>query len=166
MNDSGSNVKVFEYIRGFIMTQMAAKAGIKKHGQVAIDTLSQEFLQSRDLGVFQGQHAGKLTKAQKRGALRAISVIKEKRCGRIKGHTVADGRPQRALYTKEQTSSPTVLTDALMMSILIDASEHPDVATADVAGTYLRAKLDDLTLLKMEGGSVDIMYSVCKEYKK
>jgi hypothetical protein len=98
-------------------------------------------------------------------------VIKEKRCGRIKGRIVPDRRPQRALRTKEDASSPTVLTDALMMSILmmsilIDAWEHCDVATADVAGAYLHAKLDNFTLLKMGGGSVDIMCSVCKEYKK
>jgi hypothetical protein len=54
MTESSSNVKVFEYITGFIMTQMTAKAGIKKQGQVAIDALYQEFLQLHDLGVFQG----------------------------------------------------------------------------------------------------------------
>jgi hypothetical protein len=74
---------------------MTAKAGIKKHGQVAVDALFQEFLQLHDLDVFDGQHAGKLTKSQKRAALRAINVIKEKRCGKIKGRTVADGRPQK-----------------------------------------------------------------------
>jgi hypothetical protein len=60
-------------------------------------------------------------------------VIKEKRGGRIKGHTVADGRPQRALYTKEEMSLPMVSMDSLMMSILIDAWEHQDVA---MAGTW------------------------------
>jgi hypothetical protein len=49
-----------------------------------------------------------------------INVIKEKRCGKIKGRTVADGRPQRKLYTKDEASSPTVFTDALLMLILID----------------------------------------------
>jgi hypothetical protein len=145
---------------------MTAKAGIKKHGQVAIDALFQEFLQLHDLDVFLGQHRSELTKDQRIGALRAISVIKEKRCGRIKGRTVADGRPQRKLYTKDETSSPTVSTDALMMSILIDAWERRDVATADVAGAYLHAELKDFTLLKLEGESVDIMCNVCAGYKK
>jgi hypothetical protein len=166
MNASGSRSKVLSYITGFIFTQMSAKAGIKKHGKVAIDALYQEFLQLHDLGVFEGQDASKLSKEQRRAALRAISVIKEKRCGRIKGRTVADGRPQRSLYTKEETSSPTVSTDALMMSIMIDAHEKRDVATADVAGAYLHAELDDFTLLKLEGDSVDIMCDVWEEYKK
>jgi hypothetical protein len=105
-------------------------------------------------------------KSQKRAALRAISVIKEKRCGKIKGRTVADGRSQRALYTKEETTLPTASTDALMMSVMIDAHECRDVATADVAGAYLHADLEDFTLLKVEGESVDIMCSVCEEYEE
>jgi hypothetical protein len=47
-----------------------------------------------------------------------------------------------------------------MLSLLIDATEHGDVATADVAGAYLHAKMEDFTLLKMEGESVDIMCDV------
>jgi hypothetical protein len=43
---------------------MTAKAGIKKHGQVAIDALYQEFLQLQDQDVFDGKHAGELTKSQ------------------------------------------------------------------------------------------------------
>jgi hypothetical protein len=35
------------------MTQMTTSAGIKKHGQIAVDALIQEFAQLRDLGVFQ-----------------------------------------------------------------------------------------------------------------
>jgi hypothetical protein len=69
MNVHGSVAKVFECITGFMMTQMTAKARIKKRGQVAIDALYQEFLQLHDLGVFHGQHTDKLTKGQKRGAL-------------------------------------------------------------------------------------------------
>jgi hypothetical protein len=102
---------------------------------------------------------------ERRAALRAISVVKEKRSGRIKGRTVADGRPQRELYTKEESSSPTVSTDTLMLSLLIDTTERRDVATADVAGAYLHAELKDFTLLKMEGESVDIMCDVSDDYK-
>jgi hypothetical protein len=157
---------VLKCITGIMMLQMSAKAGIKKHGQAAIDALFQEFAQLHDLGVFLAQDSTKLTVSEKKGALRAITVIKEKRCGKIKGRTVADGRPQRSMYTKEETSSPTVSTDALMMSLLIDAKERRDVATADVAGAYLHADMDDFTLLKMEGESVDIMCDVSPEYKK
>ena len=53
-----------------------------------------------------------------------------------------------------------------MMSLLIEAKERRDVATADVVGAYLHADMDDFTLLKVEGASVDILCSVSEEYKK
>jgi hypothetical protein len=136
---AGSSANVFKYVSGFIMAHMTARAGIKKHHKVSIDALFEEFLQLHDLGIFIGQHIEKLTKAERQGALGAISMIKETRSGRIKGRTVGNGRPQREFYTKEETSSPTVSTDALMMSLLIDAWERRDVVTADVAGAYLHA---------------------------
>jgi hypothetical protein len=138
----------------------------KKHGQIAVDALFQKFSQLHDLAVFRARNKNELTEEETRAALRAISMIKEKRCGKIKGRTVADGRPQQKIYAKEDTSSPTVSTDASMMSILIDAMERRDVATADVAGPYLHAEMEDFTLLKMEGESVDIMCDVSSEYKK
>jgi hypothetical protein len=166
MQNTGSTANVLKCMTGIIMMQMTAKAGIKKHRQIAVDALFQEFLQLHDLKVFRARIRNELTKAERKAALRAISMVKEKRCGKIKGRTVADGRPQRKIYTKEETSSPTVSTDVLMMSILIDAKERRDVATSDVVGAYLHAEMEDFTLLKMEGESVDIMCDVSPEYKK
>jgi hypothetical protein len=56
-------------------------------------------------------------------------VFERKRCGKIKGRGCANGRPQHDYMTKEDTSSPTVATEALMLSCMIDASKHRDVAT-------------------------------------
>jgi len=156
---------VHRYIVGHVMTQMTATAGIKKHGQKAIDALFKEFCQLNDKIVFGPLDASKLAKEQKADALRAINLIKEKRSGILKGRTCADGSRQRALYTKEQTTSPTVSTDALMLSLMIDAYEGRDVATADVVGAYLMADLDEFTLLKLTGESVSIMCEVNPDYK-
>lgn len=166
MLKTGSDTNLRKCMNGIMLNQMTAKAGIKKHGQVAVNALFEEFSQLHDLDVFEAQDPAKLTKNEKRAALRAINLIKEKKSGRIKGRTVADGSQQRDLYTKEETSSPTVSNDALMLSLMIDATEGRDVATADVVGAYLHAEMDDYTLLKMEGTSVDIMCDVCKEYEK
>jgi hypothetical protein len=166
MQRTGSDANILKYITGIVMMQMTAKAGIKKHGQVAVKALFDKFSQLHDLTVFRAQDAKGLTKAQQKAALRAINVIKEKRCGKIKGRTIADGRAQRNLYTKDETASATVATDALLLSIRINAKERRDVATAEVSGAYLRADMKDFTLLKMEGESVDIMCDMCSDYDK
>lgn len=89
------------------LTQMSANAGIKKHGRKAQEALMAEFAQLEDLSVYEPLNPNKLTRAQKKAALRAINLIKEKRCGKLKGRTVAEGRPQRNLYDKSETASPT-----------------------------------------------------------
>jgi hypothetical protein len=124
MQRTGSDSDVLKCVTGIVMMQMTAKAGIKKHGQVAIDALFNEFSQLHDLTVFHGQNKKGLTRAQKKAALRAINVIKEMRRGKIKGRTVANGRAQKSLYAKDETSSATVATNALMVSILIDRGSH------------------------------------------
>ena len=83
----------------------------------------------------------------------------------IMGQTVADGSVQLTSYDKSQTASPTVGTDALLLSILIDAHEGRDVATADVAGAYLKAYMDDLVLMKFTGESVDMLCKLNPEHE-
>jgi Reverse transcriptase (RNA-dependent DNA polymerase) len=147
------------------LTQMSANAGLKKFGKKAEEALLAEFAQLEDLEVYEPLDPSKLTRAQRKSALRAINLIKEKRCGRLKGRTVADGRSQKSLYDKSETASPTVATDPLMVSIIIDAFEKRDVATADIAGAYLKAYMKDFTIMKFTGPSVDILCGMKPEYK-
>ena len=57
---------------------MTASAGIKQFGQRAIDAIFAEFSQLFELFVFGAINASTLTTQQKRDALRAITLIKEK----------------------------------------------------------------------------------------
>jgi hypothetical protein len=151
-------------LTAYVFTQMSAAAGIKVYGQPAVDAIFKEFTQLHDKNVFDPKHASSLTHAQRRASLRAVNLIKEKRTGEIKGRTCADGSVQRSLFEKSETTSPTVANDALMLSILIDAKERRDVATADVVGAYLNADMDQFTLMKLTGEAVDIMVRVDKTY--
>ncbi|KAI2505429.1 Reverse transcriptase (RNA-dependent DNA polymerase) [Fragilaria crotonensis] len=148
----------------YTMTQMSANAGIKKHGRKAMEALMAEFAQLEDLSAYEPLDPTKLTRAQKKAALRAINLIKEKRCGKLKGRTVADGRGQRTLYDKSETASPTVATDSLMISVACDAHERRDVGTADIAGAYLKAYMKDFVIMKFTGASVDILCEMNPKY--
>ncbi|KAL7569098.1 hypothetical protein ACA910_016933 [Epithemia clementina (nom. ined.)] len=89
-----NEVALHQALCGITMNQMSAKAGIKKHGQAAINALFKEFAQLNNITVFAVLDASKLSAAQKRAALRAINVIKEKRNGILKGRACADGHSQ------------------------------------------------------------------------
>jgi hypothetical protein len=60
---------------------MTATAGTKKHGNKVVEALLAEFCQLDDKKVFKPMVASKLTSEEKDNALRAINLIKEKRCG-------------------------------------------------------------------------------------
>ena len=86
-------------------TQMPAKKGIKLFGEKAIAAMIKEFEQL-DEGAFPGKPVVKpidpntLTREEKYKAMEAVNLIKEKRCGKIKGRMCANGSTQRK-YLKD-----------------------------------------------------------------
>jgi hypothetical protein len=68
---------------GITMTQMSAKASLKKYGRKSEDSLMTGFEQLEDLGVYEPLDPIKLNRAQKKSALRANQPYNEKRCGRL-----------------------------------------------------------------------------------
>ena len=46
--------------------------------------------------------------------------LKQKRCGQIKGRGWVDGRKQRGTIDKSETSAPTMATESLMITCVIE----------------------------------------------
>ena len=147
------------FVFDFVLTQLTANVtlnqmserAIRKHGKAAEAALMAEFAQLEDLKVCESLNPASLTRAQRKASLRALNLVKEIRNGKLKGRTCADGRLQRSLYDKSQTALPTVSNDALILTIISEAFEGRDVATADVAGAYLKASMDDFVVMKFDG---------------
>ena len=54
-----------------------------------------------------------------------------------------------------------------MLTLVIDALERRNVATADVARAYLNTDMDDFVLMKLEGEDVNLMCDVnpsCRQH--
>ena len=163
-NMNAQPIQAYKEVCAYVFMQMSAEAGIKRYGQKAIDALYKEFAQLNELSVFEAVCASDLTDQQRRDTLPSINLIKEKRCGKIKGRSVADGRKQRKYYSKSDITSPTVSSDSLLMSLVIDAKEGRAVGTADVPGAYLQAEMTDFVIVKMTGSSVDVMCQVNPDF--
>eukprot|EP00957_Ditylum_brightwellii_P057835 4385981-Ditylum_brightwellii.AAC.1 len=56
----------------------------------------------------------------------------------------ADGSKQRTDFAKGEATSPTVTTDAVIVTSAIDAFENRDVAVIDLPGAFLHAEMDDV----------------------
>ena len=96
-------------------------------GEAAVEAVLKELKQLHDHLVIEPVNADKMTLKEKQGALAYLMFLKEKRTGEIKGRGCADGRKQRATLTKEETSSPTVAIESILISSTIDAHEKRDV---------------------------------------
>ena len=82
-----------------------------------------EYKQLEDMKVMGALNHDILTISQKKGSLRVINFMKEKRSGKLKGRTCSYGRPQRCYITKEDTSPLTIYLEYLFTSLIIDAYE-------------------------------------------
>ena len=100
-----------------------------------------------------------LTNEDKRKALDAVNLTKEKRDGKIKGRTCANGAKQRRFVKEEDIiSSPTASLENILATLVIDAYEGRYMAIADVPGEYLHDEMlqDKMVLPKLRGQFVDI----------
>ena len=145
---------------------MSATRGIKKFGQWALDALAVEWKQLDTLSVFKGRMYESLNKSERHSALRTVQLIKEKKDGKIKGHTCVNGSRQRSYTAEEDASSPTVSTEALLITAAIDAAEKRSVASCDITGAFLKADMDDFVLIVLYDKEIDALIQANDMYKK
>jgi hypothetical protein len=79
---------------------------------------------------------------QKRKALFIHCFVVEKRDGRIKARAVADRRTQLR-YSEEETYSPTVKLESIMLTGMVDAFEGRKIVMVDIKGAFLKAKVPE-----------------------
>jgi hypothetical protein len=78
--------------------------------------------------------------------------LKLKRDGKIEGRTIAGVNKQRDYISKEDASSPTVATESVLLSCIIDAEEHRDVVVVDIPNTFVQTRVEkkkDLAFIKI-----------------
>jgi hypothetical protein len=153
--------------------QMNMKQGLKVFGEEGIKAVRQEMQQLHDRKVMKVTKSMDLTPKQRQEALGYLMYLKRKRSGKVKGRGCADGRKQRAYTAKEDASSPTVATEAVFLTAVIDALEERDVAVLDVPGAFMQADMDELVHVRFTGKMVDllldidpVMYGPCISYEK
>ena len=78
-----------------MVQQFSLRAGIKKFGSQATESVSKELQQIHDMSTYEPMDPDKMTANQKREAMQSLLMITEKRDKRIKSRLVADGSSQR-----------------------------------------------------------------------
>ena len=148
--------------------QMSLKAGLRTFGNDGVKALEKEMRQLHDRGVMIPVQRETLTLEQRKEALAYLMFLKRKRCGKVKGRGCADGRKQRAYIAKEEATAPTVSTEAVFLTAIIDALENREVAVLDVPGAFMQADIDELVHVRFTGEMVNMLlhidYDKYKDY--
>jgi uncharacterized protein YeaC (DUF1315 family) len=135
----------------FMMEQMSLKKGLKYFGKSGADAVVAEMRQLDYRNVIKPVDGRSLTHEQKRRALQYLMYLKQKRCGRIKARGSMDGRKQRLYKSKDETSSPTVSTEAVFLTSVIEAQERCKVMTINIPGAFMHVDIYELIHVRLEG---------------
>ena len=143
-----------------LFTQHSIKKGLRIFGDEGSAAVIKELKQLHDLKVIVPIDSKAMTREEKSKALQYLMFLKKKRCGRIKGRGCADGRKQRTYLSKEETSSPTVATESVYLSCVIDADEGRDVAIVDIPGAFLHADMNELIYMRIDGDMARMLIDI------
>ena len=104
--------------------------------------------------------------------MESLLFLVEKRDGTIKSRHCANGSVQRNWISSENTASPTVYTESVLLSAIIDAEERRDVAVSDVPNAFIQTESPELDedgnrmIMKIRGAIVDIICNMDPSYSE
>ena len=151
----------------FIQTH-SLKKGLKKFGTKGKDAAFGELKQLHDRIVFWPRKAEDLTQEELSKAMDSLIFLVEKRDGRIKARTCANGSIQRDYISKEESASPTVSTEAVLLTAVVDAHEGRDVMTTDIPNAFVQTPAEikdgeERIIMKIQGPMVDMLCEIDPE---
>jgi hypothetical protein len=82
---------------------------------------------------------------------------------------VARGNKQRDYISKEDVSSPTITTEAILLLCIIDAEEDRDVTIINIPNALMRIQVEDkedMVIIKICGVLVDILVQIAPDVYK
>ena len=115
-------------------------------------------------------HFKDLNRAQRRRIIRSSLFLKEKFTSagifdKLKARPVAGGHMQdRSIYSFEETTSPTVNLSSVYMIAGIAAMERRHVASMDIGGAYLNAKIEKDVFMRIDPDLIGLLERIDPAY--
>jgi hypothetical protein len=98
--------------------------------------------------------------------LESLIFAERKRDGFLKARQVAGGNKQQVYITKEDASSPTVSSESVMLTCVIDATKKREVAVVDIPNAFIQNVVEDekdRAFICICGPLVDILGSIAPD---
>ena len=81
-----------------------------------------------------------------------------------KAPTCVNGSKQRLWTGKEDSASPTLLLESVMITSAIDAKERQKVAVIDIPNAFVQTEMEgDRVIMKMRGKLAELLVEVAPE---
>jgi len=154
------------------MQAFTLKQGINKFGNKGIQAATDELKQLHERQVFKPINMDELSNIEKKRAMESLIFLVEKKDQRIKARTCANGSIQRSYIGKDEAASPTVSTEAILLTGVIEAKEERDIMTADIPNAFVQTPTEepkdgDRIIMKIKGPMVDMLVDIEPQtYKK
>ena len=123
-----------------VMTQLFLKSGLRAWGDKAYTAVQSEMKQFNFRNTFKPKHWMELNHTQRQKVLESHIFLKDKRDGAIKGRAVAGGNKHRDCISKEDASSPTVETESVLLSYIINTEEERDFSVIDTPNAFIQTR--------------------------
>jgi hypothetical protein len=104
-----------------------------------------------------------LTAEQQAKILQSHMFIGQKQTGETKARMVAGRNMQRGHVTKEESSSLTVSTKAVLLTLIVDAHKGRNVIVIDIPNAFIQTQVDgakDCVIIHITGVIVDWLVKV------
>jgi len=119
-------------LKGVLLTNLSLKQLVKLFGkEKTMASATAEMQQIHWRNSFVTKHYRELTQKQKSRMVESFQFFKEKSDRRLKDRLVLGGNVQQDYISKDEASSPTAYTEAVIITCIIEAKENRDVVTAD-----------------------------------
>ena len=148
------------------MQQLSLKSALKQWGTDTEDAGVKEVSQLHWRDTFVPRRYSELTVEQKKKVLESHMFVVKKRDGKTKARMVAGGNAQRDYLTKEESSSPTVSTEAVLLTSVVDAHEKRNVIVIDIPNAFIQTRVNDpkdRVIIRMRGVVVDWLVQAAPE---
>jgi hypothetical protein len=146
-----------------VMTQLSLKAALKQWGKDAKVAVEAKAKQLHWRNSFKPVYWKDVDKEKRKQILESHVFVKKKQSGQIKACKVAGGNKQRDFISKENASSPTVATESVLLTSLVDAQENCDVAIVDIPNAFIQTVMEDdedKVIMRIRGHMVDVLVKV------
>ena len=121
-----------------VMSQESLKSEMKLWDKDSRSAAEAEICQLHWCDSFKPVHWMDLSDKEKQMVLESHILVTKKRDGQVKGRQVSGGNKQRNFIEKEDSSSPTVATESVLLSATIDAMEKREVCVVKIPNAFVQ----------------------------